>query len=315
MHSIPHRAYSQRFSCSLAYYRAHERVLTVCAYTLRLGALIAQLIATVAHIQPDEASVFGSPDHTQQLGYLFGFASVVLAGLSSLLPFEQSASQYRHAAAVMARYLVTKEALPRSYINKVYAIDPIFLPSTDFYKACEESGSDSTATPSPRKASTAWQTPNAHASRSSLESQPAIDTAIPFAEHAPLLLCADHGFREYAVWCYRLHYLLVTVQLLFTSSTAVFHGDLTVVLDAPRNDLRFLGIVSGVIGTLSTAAVSVFPLKVAAEQCQHAHAIINEYVLSHDAMPNSVLEHLYGTNTLWMTNPLLAKRCLKVAQA
>lgn len=319
--TISYQRYAPIFECYITYYERYERLFSIGAYAVKLLALITQAIATIVHIQPDDSVLFGSQQNSQRIGYIFGFIAVFLAGWSSLLPLEQSASRYRYAAALMGKYLTTREPLPRSDIHKIYDIDSIILPQASSFRACreallEDSPSDdeddtsvTTPTPALNAAPAAQKVPKRKKKRKAPKKK---GVTIEFAEYAPLLICANHGFRQYSVRFFRAYYTLATIQLVFTASTAVFHGDLSVLLDVSETELSYIGIISGLIGTISSAAISVLPLKDMGERCLRAHSTINEYIISEDALPSTVLEQLYTTPTLCFKNPLLSERCLKI---
>ena len=310
--TVSYQRYAPIFECYIRYFDAYESLFSSGAYTVKLSALVAQAIATIVHIQPGDSVLFGSQQDAQRIGYIFGFAAVFLAGWSSLLPLEQSASRYRYAAGLMGRYLTTREPFPRSDIHKIYDIDAVFLPHATSFRSCREAlledppsdadNSDSAASLSTRVAKR---------KRMNRETKPP-GASLDFSEYAPLLVCANHGFRRYSVAFFRAYYTLATIQLVFTASTAVFHGDLGVLLDVSEKDLSYLGIGSGIIGTISSAAMSVLPLKDVGDRCLRAHSTINEYIISEDALPNTVLEQLYTTPTLCLKNPMLSERCLKI---
>lgn len=313
--TIAYDRYAPLFECYIQYYDRYERVYAVLGYSVKLGALITQAIATLLHLQPDDSLLFGSYATSKQMGYIFGFVAVFLAGLSSLLPFEQSSSRYRYAAAIMGRYLTTHEPLPRSDIHKIYDIDSIFLPSISSYRECRLA--EVTTKKVERKQNEQKKVKpakNTYSASGTTRLQGKIES-IPFTEYASLLLCANTGFKTYSTRFLRIHYVIATIQLVFTASTAVFHGDISTVLQVSKNDLNTVATFSGIIGTITSAIISVVPLKDVGERCMRAHSIINEYIISEDELPNTVLEQLYATPTLWHKNPLLVRRCLQFVDA
>lgn len=309
--TIPYERYAPLFDCYLKYYNRRERIYAFLGHGLNFSTLLAQFLTTLIQIQSDENHLFGDEASTRTIAYWSGFLAIFLAGLGCVLPFEKSASQYRYASTIMARYLTTREPLPRYEVHNVYEIDTIFMPSVGTYRDCRmvetsveirsRQGTDST--------------PSVNSSTASRRKHTRQGDSAPFREYAPILVCANDDFKTHALTLFRVYYFLTTIELFSISATAVFHNNPSLGMDTSDERLQLVMVISGIVGTLASAVVAAVPFRDVAEQCMNAHGLINEYILSEDELPMTVLNLLYATPTLFSKNPLLSMRCLKVADA
>lgn len=314
--------------CSLKHYVGYAKIFYILYSFMSILCLALTALTTILHAIPGY----------DELGYLVGFAASFVVAINSLVPFRDASRQSSESSVLLARHLSLQKPL---HVKTLYylantstlwlmhptskcralsvrhhgAVPPSSMlgPSRASVPRKQSAMSSIRTVSTPRAALQPNGQTRGQVSRSN--SNPASSrsarepSTLTNASNASMH-CAITKFDRLAAALYTIYYTVMTLQIILTTLTALFHSfDSMSIIDVSSDAARTLGIVSGGIATLIAGFLTAFPVEVCARQCRNAYALSFEYYVTKAPVPESVLDQLYEVDTLCFQNPMYVSNC------
>lgn len=306
--TIPYARFSPLFRCILPHFERYERVFFATSYALSLIALFSEALSTLLHLQTTDSLIFGNEDDADTWGCVVGLVATFAAGANVLLPFAKAAGECREVSAIMARHLMTAEDVPMTQIYRIYSQTMLCFRHPTMYDGCTI---EELAHANPKSFYLSTHSHPVINTRHSTGRKSGSDflkhPGMLFTAYSEVLLCAAQGFDRLSRRFFLIFYMTALLQIFFTAATALFHADNLGLQDKQVSNL--LGLLSGFIGTIAGGILAVVPIETAAFRTRNAYCICNEYLVSEQDLPATVIQSLYETPCLCFRNPMFHEEC------
>tara|TARA_B110001450_G_scaffold251866_1_gene272597 strand:+ start:548 stop:1612 length:1065 start_codon:yes stop_codon:yes gene_type:complete len=326
---VPYDSYADIAKCSLTHYIRYARLFFYLYAFQTILMITLTSLTTVLHAIPGY----------DELGYCVGFAASVVIAINAVIPLRDASKQSTEASVVLARHIQLREPMSGKVLYNLTNTSSLWLshPTTFCAKINSPRSVRSTgrslnlqAIRQTQNSSGLTQNPNqTRQSRSQFvgESGQTItrNYVRPSAQSNVLsqkqsvtqtndMRCVIIQFDVVATRLFSLYYLIITIQIIFTTASALFHAFKSVssTINIPDDTARGLGIAFGGFATLLGAILATFPIEIAARQCRQAYALSFEYFITNAPVPAWVLDCLYEVNTLCFSNPIFKDNCVQV---
>lgn len=333
---VPYDSYADIAKCSLTHYIRYARLFFyLYAFQTTLVMTLTSL-TTVLHAIPGY----------DELGYYAGFAASVIIALNALIPFRDASKQSTEASVVLARHLQLREPMSGKVLYSLTNTSTLWLSHPISFcvkkidpRSVRSTGRSLNVQPIRQTQNSSGLTRNMNQtrqfigqsdrqSRSQFVGESGQTTTRSyvrpsaqsnglfqkqFVNQTDVMRCVITKFDMVASRLFSLYYVIMIIQITFTTLTALFHAFNSVsAIDVPADTARGLGIAFGGFATLLSAILATFPIEVAARQCRQAYALSFEYFITDAPVPESVLDCLYEVDTLCFSNPMYEDDCVQV---
>jgi hypothetical protein len=129
---------------------------------------------------------------------------------------------------------------------------------------------------------------------------------------AELLKCVANDFNSISIKLKFVFYLLASLQVIFSTLSAVMHGNQKSGILGDENTVILEGLIYSICSEIIAGILIIIPISTSLDNCKRSYILAIEYSVSREAVPRKILRQMYEANTLCFTHPFTRSYCEKL---